>query len=57
MKFGMLFIGVALGILMGNILAATTLLEEPVAYLSMIFLFGGLSLVTYYVFIEKKNQN
>jgi len=57
MKFGMLFIGIALGILMGNILAESTSLKEEVSYFSMIFLFGGLSLVAYYLFIEKNKEN
>lgn len=56
MKFGMLFIGIALGILMGNILTVTTSLDEEVSYFSMIFLFGGISLVAYYLFVEKKNN-
>lgn len=56
MKFGMLFVGIALGILMGNILTETTSLKEEVAYISMIFLFAGISLVLYYITIEKKKQ-
>jgi ABC-type Fe3+-siderophore transport system permease subunit len=54
MRFGMFLIGIALGILTGNILAETTSLKEEVSYFSMIFLFGGMSLVTYYMFIERK---
>lgn len=54
MRFGMFLIGIALGILMGNILTETTSLQEEVAYFSMIFLFGGMSLVSYYMFIERK---
>ena len=54
MRFGMFLIGVALGILTGNILTETTALKEEVAYFSMIFLFGGVSLVMYYRMIEKK---
>ncbi len=57
MRFGMFFIGIALGILMGNILTETTSLDEEVAYFSMIFLFGGMSLVSYYLIIEKKNNS
>jgi hypothetical protein len=56
MRVGMFLVGIALGILTGNILSETTLLKEEVAYFSMIFLFGGLSLVIYYIFIEKKNK-
>lgn len=54
LKFGLLFIGVAIGILLGSILSATTVLPEEAAYFSMIFLFGGLGLVVNY-FIEKKD--
>lgn len=45
LKLGIFFVGIAIGILMGNILEANIDIEEPVAYLSMIFLFGGLGLV------------
>ena len=56
MRFGMFLIGIALGILIGNILTETTSLKEEVAYFSMIFLFGGASLVMYYMMIEKKSR-
>ncbi len=55
LKFGMLFVGVAVGILLGNILDVATRLQEEVAYFSMIFLFGGLGLIINY-FIEKKEE-
>ncbi len=54
-RYGLLLIGVAVGILAGNILDATTVLEEEVSYFSMIFLCGGLALVISY-FLEK-NQS
>ncbi len=54
-KFGMLFIGVAIGILLGNILEVTTELQEEVAYFSMIFLFGGCALVINH-FLERKHD-
>jgi hypothetical protein len=47
-KLGMLFIGGGLGVLVGNILTVSTRLEEPVAYLSMIFIFAGIGLVASY---------
>ena len=56
MRFGMFLVGIALGFLTGNTLAETTRLQDEVAYLSMIFLFGGLSLVIYYFFIEKRQK-
>jgi len=55
-RYGLLLIGVAVGILIGNILDATTVLEEEVSYFSMIFLFGGLALVISY-FLEKHQKN
>jgi len=51
-RTGMFFVGIALGILMGNIVAMTGL-HDVVAYMSMIFLFAGLSLVLFYVFFRK----
>ena len=47
-KIGMLFIGGGLGVLVGNILNVSTRLEEPVAYLSMIFMFAGAGLILSY---------
>ena len=55
LKTGMFFIGIALGVLAGAILSNANILSEGANYLSMIFLFGGLSLVLYYV-IDRKNQ-
>ena len=49
LKWGMLLTGVGIGVLSGNILANNSNLEEPVSYFSMIFLFGGASLLFYYV--------
>ena len=54
LKYGIFFIGIAIGFLMGEILSKTTQMEEGIAYLSMIFLFGGLGLVVYY-FIARKH--
>jgi len=54
-KFGMLLMGVGLGILAGSILDKTTVLGEEVAFFSMVFLFGGAGLFTSY-FVGKKLQ-
>lgn len=54
-RYGLLLIGVAVGILLGNIIEATTCLEVEVAYFSMIFLFGGIALVISY-FLEKHHS-
>ncbi|RKD88483.1 DUF6249 domain-containing protein [Mangrovibacterium diazotrophicum] len=56
LKLGLLFIGVALGVLFGSILEANTNLDEGAAYVSMIFLFGGIGLVVGYIFQSKKTE-
>jgi hypothetical protein len=58
LKYGILLVGVALGILLGKILATTNafMYEEEVAYFSMIFLFGGLSLLIYHFLSKKMNE-
>lgn len=53
MKLGMLAIGIALGILVGSMLATNGTLDEDISYSSMIFLFGGLALVMFY-FVDRK---
>jgi len=55
LKFGLLFIGVAIGIFMGTVLTNIGFMEEEAAYFSMIFLFGGLGLVINH-FIEKNER-
>ncbi len=54
LKYGIFCMGIAIGFLLGELLAQTTHIEEGIAYLSMIFLFGGISLVVYY-FIARKH--
>ncbi len=55
LKYGLLLIGVALGILVGNLLAASEPFAEAeeAAYFSMIFLFGGMALLINY-FVARK---
>ncbi len=57
LKFGMFFIGIGIGVLLGSILAATTVIDPEVAYFSMIFLFGGLALVIHHYEEKKQKQN
>ncbi|MGD0342529.1 MAG: DUF6249 domain-containing protein [Bacteroidales bacterium] len=56
LKCGIFLIGIGLGVLTANILIATTKLESEVAYFSMIFLFGGISLIIAHLFERKKNE-
>ena len=55
LKFGMLAVGIGIGILMGSIISSYTMLDEGVAFPSMIFLFGGIFLVGN-ALIEKKDK-
>ena len=52
LKWGMLFVGIGVGILLGKIFAAYSCLGEDASMFSMICLFGGLSLVIYH-FVER----
>jgi cbb3-type cytochrome oxidase subunit 3 len=55
LKFGMLFVGVALGILLGDMLYPNCGLEEGTAYSSMILLCGGISQIANFI-IERKME-
>jgi len=55
LKYGILCIGIAIGFIIGEILCQYTLINEGIAYFSMVFLFGGISLVIYY-FIARKHK-
>ena len=52
-KIGLLAVGVALGVLMGQLIAHTTSMDLEPATFSMIFLFAGLGLVVEH-FLAKK---
>jgi len=49
LKMGMLAMGVAVGIVVGAILSNANILNEDANYPAMIFFFGGLSLVVFYL--------
>lgn len=53
LKFGMLFVGVAIGIMISDALDRWTYLGRGMSLLSMIFLFGGLSLILNFI-IERR---
>jgi len=54
LKLGMLFMGIGFGIIAGAILERMDIMQDGPGYISMIFLFGGLSLVLFYIFDRKK---
>jgi predicted MFS family arabinose efflux permease len=55
LKFGLLMVGIAVGILLGNFLSNYGIGDE-VAYFSMVLIFGGISLLVYY-FLMKNEAN
>ena len=58
LKWGMLFIGIGVGIIIGRILALYTAMGEEESFFSMVFLCGGIALVIYHFIarnIEKKD--
>lgn len=56
LKLGMLCVGIAIGILAGSLLDKNDWLDKSVAYLSMIFLFGGTSLIMNFL-IDRNIKN
>jgi hypothetical protein len=55
LKIGMLAMGIALGIIVAAIMVQANVLDEDALYPSMIFFFGGLSLVLFYI-IDRKSK-
>lgn len=55
LKLGMLAMGIAVGIMVAAIMAESQILDDDALYPSMIFFFGGLSLVLFYV-IDRKSK-
>jgi hypothetical protein len=51
LRLGMFFSGLAIGTLLGFLLTLLGVVE-PVAYLSMIFLWGGLGLILFYILFK-----
>jgi len=56
LKYGLLFIGVGVGILLGNLLESMAGLQTEAAYFSMILLFGGAGLITAFLIEGKKKE-
>ena len=53
LKWGMIFIGIGLGIIIGKIISSSTSMEEEAAFFSMICLFGGVALMIFYIIAER----
>jgi len=57
LKWGLLSLGVGVGILLGRVFASYTCLGEEASYFSLICLFGGLSLVIYHFVARQIEKN
>ena len=62
LRLGLLVIGAGIGLLIGNLLQEIGI-QEPVAYFSMVLIFGGIGLIASYIIeqrrikkLEEKNQ-
>ena len=55
LKLGMLAMGIAAGIIIAALMAQNSVIDEDALYPSMIFFFGGLSLVLFYV-IDRRSK-
>jgi len=55
LKIGMLAMGIAIGIIVAALMVQAQILDEDALYSSMIFFFGGLSLVLFYI-IDRKSK-
>jgi hypothetical protein len=53
LKLGMLAIGISIGIFLAALMAPSGFMDEDALYPSLIFFFGGLSLVVFYM-IDRK---
>jgi len=53
LKFGLLAIGIGIGLVVANILEVNGIMDDEVAYFAMIFIFGGLGLLSYYKLMGK----
>lgn len=56
LKLGIMAMGVGLGIVIANLFVSAHLLEEEVAFPSMIFMFAGAGLVASHYIADKKEE-
>ncbi|WP_020533691.1 DUF6249 domain-containing protein [Flexithrix dorotheae] len=54
LKIGILGIGIAFGLITGEILITLTAISTTIAYVSMSFLFGGIALIIYHLKLKKE---
>ena len=54
LKNGLLFTMIGIGLILGDVMERLSLLQEDIAYFAMIFLMGGLGLLTCHTYVSKK---
>jgi hypothetical protein len=60
LKYGLLFTGIGLGLIIANILVSTGAMDREAAYFSLVSLFGGIALILDYILeirISKKHRS
>jgi hypothetical protein len=57
LKYGIFLVGLAIGFIVGDVLAAGIAMSEEVAYISMILLFGGIALLVFYLIARKMSTS
>jgi len=56
LKNGIIAMGIGIGLLVGELLYSFTNMTEEVAYFSMVFLFGGASMLLYHSKVKKLEE-
>ena len=54
LKYGIFLLGLAIGFIIGDLLAVGGYLSDAVAYISMVLLFGGISLLIFYALLKRR---
>ena len=57
LRFGLLLIGISAGIMSGNFVASHFDVPREGAFIAMMFLFGGISLIISYVIEKRSNKS
>lgn len=57
LRFGLLLIGASIGILLGNYVAIHFNVPRQGAFIAMMFLFGGIGLITSYLIENRVNKS
>ena len=57
LRFGLLLIGISAGIMSGNFVASHFDVPREGAFLAMMFLFGGISLISSYLIENRTNKS